>query len=209
MIYYTSVDETGRICATTPFKEYSSSDMFEFEFSSDFDFSTQYDYRIVNEKLVHEPAPLSKEQIEQEQMAKYHDQLETATVMFIRKNAANLSDKDALSTSMLFDIWKPDVKYVKGDIVRYKQDIYRIGQDHASQVQWVPGEQGTTALYSLINIDDGGYEVWKQWDGVSGIYQQGQIVRNPDDGKLYKSKIPNNTWGPPHKEPTMWEQYDA
>ena len=109
---------------------------------------------------------------------------------------------------MLFDEWRSDVKYTKGNIVRHKDNIYRIGQDHTSQTQWIPGETGTESLYSLIHIDEGGYEVWKAWDGISGIYKQYQIVRDPNDNKLYKSEIPNNVWGPPHEQPMYWKLYE-
>ncbi len=141
--------------------------------------------------------PPTEEEIAAQKEHERKTQLETATMMFVRTNTKTLSDKEVLSVSMLFDIWQPNTEYTK-------DDIYRIGQNHTSQKQWIPGEPGTESLYSLIHIDEGGYETWKEWDGISGIYDKGQIVRDPNDGKLYSSKIPNNVLGPPNKQPTYW-----
>lgn len=99
-------------------------------------------------------------------------------------------------------------EYEKDYIVQYGNDIYRIGQDHISQEQWKPGDEGTTNLYSLIRMDEGGYEEWKAWDGVSGIYNLDQVVKDSEDEKLYKSKTENNVWGPPHSVPEFWELYE-
>lgn len=57
---YVSVDETGRILATTEFEEYAEG-MSEFIFPDDFDFGTQNEYRIVDGELVHDPLPESPE----------------------------------------------------------------------------------------------------------------------------------------------------
>lgn len=48
---YVLTDENGRITATAEKKEYLSPDAFEFEFPSDFDFSTIGEYIVENGKL--------------------------------------------------------------------------------------------------------------------------------------------------------------
>ena len=58
---FVSVDEDGRICATTEFEEYRSDDMFEFEFPADFNFDDQGDYRILDGVLTYEPVEMSPE----------------------------------------------------------------------------------------------------------------------------------------------------
>ena len=105
--------------------------------------------------------------------------------------------------------WQVGFDYKKDWIIRHGENLYRIGQDHTSQEQWVPGADGTTALYSKIEITEGGYEVWQEWDGVSGSYANGQIVQDPTDEQLYKSLIDNNVWGPPSKQPNYWDLYEA
>lgn len=198
--------DTGRICATTDREEYSEG-MIEFDFPDDFDFGTQADYCIVNAELVHNPVPISEEQKQYEEKVKRQKQLQTATVMFVNENAPNFTDEQALELDLLFETWVKGMNCKKNHIVRHEGELYRIGQDHTAQEQWKPGDKGTTALYSHITLTEEGYEVWIPYDGVSGIYSEGQIVEDPEDGNLYKSKIPNNVWGPPRFALDYWELY--
>lgn len=119
----------------------------------------------------------------------------------------NLTDKEALNFQKFYPSWQVGFDYKKDWIIQYDGSLYRIGQDHTSQAQWTPGSEGTTALYSKISISEEGYEVWKEWDGVSGSYKSGQIVEDPNNNQLYISKIDSNVWGPPSEQPTYWELY--
>ena len=203
---YAMLDDDGRICATTDIEEYAEG-FIEFEFPDDFDFNNQSDYIIKDGVLIHSPKPLSDEEAQINEEIERQKQLQVATYIVVNESAPNLTDEQALSVSMLFNEWVVGKEYKKGYIVRYNGELYRIGQDHTSQEQWKPGDSGVTALYSHITITEEGYEVWKPWDGVSGIYAEGQIVEDPNDGKLYMSKIPNNVWGPPSQQPMYWELY--
>lgn len=120
---------------------------------------------------------------------------------------ADLSDEEAAASKPLFPQWEVGYDYKKDWIISYNGELYRIGQDHTSQEQWAPGSEGTTALYSKITISEEGYETWKEYDGVSGTYAKNQIVVDPTDSRLYKSKIDNNVWGPPSEQPDYWELY--
>ena len=120
---------------------------------------------------------------------------------------ANLTDTEALNVSNLYPEWTVDFEYKQNWIIRHADHLYRIGQDHTSQEQWIPGSDGTTALYSKIEIEEG-FEVWKEWDGVSGSYAKDQIVKDSTDNNLYKSKIDSNVWGPPSEQPDYWELYE-
>lgn len=203
---YVMLDDNGRITATTDCKEYAEG-MIEFDLPEDFDYSHQEDYRIEDGKLVRDPLPLSEEERLVNDEIERQKQLQIATIMFVNESAPNLTDEQARSIPLLFDEWVVGKEYKKDYIVRHNGELYRIGQDHTSQEQWEPGDEGTTALYSYIEITGEGYEVWKLWDGVSGMYDEGQIVEDPDDSQLYKSKIPNNVWGPPSQQPMYWELY--
>lgn len=203
---YVMLDENGRICATTDTKEYAEG-MIEFDLPEDFDYSHQEDYRIEGDELVKDPVPLSDEEKKVNEEIERQKQLQIATIMFVNESAPDLTDEQAFSIPLLFDEWKVGKEYKKGYIVRYNGELYRIGQDHTSQEQWKPGDSGVTALYSHITIAEEGYEIWKPWDGVSGMYDEGQIVEDPEDSQLYKSKIPNNVWGPPSQQPMYWELY--
>lgn len=122
---------------------------------------------------------------------------------------ADLTDTEAVQFKAVYPEWSELVgtEVKQGWIIAHEGELYRIGQTHTAQSQWVPGATGTDALYSHISINEDGYEVWKEWDGVSGLYNQDQIVHDPFDGdNLYKSKIPNNVWGPPSQQPNYWEK---
>lgn len=204
-----SADETGRIMATTDQEQFAEG-MTEFTFPDDFDFSVQHEYRIQNGELIHDPLPKSEEELAYEQEQQRSQQIQVAAELFVQTNSATLTDAQALSVPLLFKKWTIGDTYVKDEIVRYDDgELYRIGQPEITASNtYKPGDPGTTALYSHIEIGADNYEVWKEWDGVSGIYKQDQIVHDPfDDDKLYKSKIPNNTWGPPHEFPDLWEPY--
>ena len=121
----------------------------------------------------------------------------------------SISDDEAMNFKQFYPEWTVGCNYKKNWIIRHGEDLYRIGQDHTSQEQWVPGADGTTALYSKIDISEDGYETWQEWDGVSGSYAKDQVVRDPTDEQLYKSLIENNVWGPPSEQPVYWELYEA
>lgn len=207
---YVSLDETGRIGASTDIEEYAEG-MTEFTFPDDFDFTKQNEYRIVDGELIHDPKPPSEEELAAQEAMERQSQIQLAIPMMVQANSADIPDEQAVTIPLLFKKWTPGEKYTLHEIVRYEVDgeLYRIGQPEltASDV-YKPGDPGTGALYSHIEISEEGYEVWKPWDGVSGIYKQDQIVHDPeDDNNLYRSKIPNNTWGPPHTFPDLWDPY--
>ena len=205
---HVALTDDNRIGATTSYEEYASDDMIEFEFPEGFDFSKQDQYKIVDGELIFDPPPISEEEKAMEEEIRRREQIQTATILFVNANAKTLTNEQALSVSLLFDEWVKDTFYEKDQIIRYKDELYRIGQDHTSQEIYPPESEEVTALYSHITIDEEtGYEEWKPWDGVSGIYQTDQPVIDPNDGQIYISKIPNNVWGPPSQQPTYWKLY--
>ena len=120
---------------------------------------------------------------------------------------ANLTDDEAVNYISVYPEYKVGIDYKQNWIFRYGEDLYRVGQDHTSQEQWVPGEEGTESLYSKIEFTSGGYEIWQEWDGIAGSYSNGQIVQDPTDNQLYISKIDSNVWGPPSTQPDYWKLY--
>lgn len=139
-----------------------------------------------------------------------------ATDVLVSK-ATDLTNSDAGQVRNFIKDWREDTAYKKDRLVRYENEIYRIGQDLVSSLVFKPGDEGTTALYSHILLDDLGFEIWQEFDGVSGSYAFGQIVYDRDAGEHYTSNLPNNVWGPPSTQPDYWhvttaeefEQFDA
>lgn len=139
----------------------------------------------------------------------------TANVLISK--AADLSNTEAGQVRDFITPWDKGIKYKQGRLVSYLGEIYRIGSDHTSSSTYKPGDEGTTALYSHILLDDLGFEIWQEFDGVSGSYAFGQIVYDRDAGEHYTSDLANNVWGPPSTQPDHWhvttaeefEQFDA
>lgn len=51
----------------------------------------------------------------------------------------DLADDEAFNFKQFYPEWTVGFDYKKNWIIRYGEDLYRIGQDHTSQEQWVPG----------------------------------------------------------------------
>lgn len=122
---------------------------------------------------------------------------------------ANLNDAEATKYKSLYPEWTVGETYELGWIVSYEGELYRIGQPSitASEI-YLPGAAGTESIYSHIKVDEEGYEYWKAWDGITGLYDVGDIVRDPEDEQLYICISPNCTYGPPHSVPSFWELYE-
>lgn len=202
---FASTDDSGRVLVTTG-EDFATDDMEAFDFPEDFDFARQSEYRIVDGELLYDPLPVESA----EPVSTRAAQLEAAVLMLVREKAPTTTDAQALDFSELYEEYSDLTgKTVKqGQIIRHEGELYRIGQDHTVQAQWGPGQTGTEALYSRISIT-GGYEDWKPWDGVTGLYQSGDIRRDPEDGKLYICTGDNCTYGPPHSTPDFWEIYEG
>lgn len=142
--------------------------------------------------------------------------LRKATSVLVSETV-DLSNIDAGQVRNFIQDWCEGTAYKKGQLVRYENEIYRIGQDLVASSVYKPSDEGVTALYSHILLDELGFEIWQEYDGVSGSYAFGQIVYDRDAGEHYTSDLPNNVWGPPSTQPDYWhlttaeefEQFDA
>ena len=125
---------------------------------------------------------------------------------------ADLSDKEAVQYKALYpeytNLMGQTVK--QGWIIAHEGELYRCGQPTlVISETYVPGTTGTESLFSHIQIDEEGYEYWKEWDGITGLYNVDDIVRDPEDEQLYICISPNCTYGPPHSTPDFWELYNG
>ena len=203
---FIQTDDDGRITASTDAPEYADG-MQEFDIPEDFDFSKQHEYRIENGELIHDPLPPTDEEIEAQKQAKRREQMETATVLFVR--TASLTDEQALTVSELFEEWRDileDGRECEADsVIRHDGELYRVAQTHTPQSQWEPGAAGTESLYTHITKGVDGVDVWQRPTGAHDAYGIGDRVHYPDDdGPIYVSKIDGNTWSP-EEYPQGWE----
>ena len=113
----------------------------------------------------------------------------------IGKIVANQVTDDvvALSIQEFYDIWEPNMKYIKGQYVNHKEILYKVLQDHLSQEGWTP--DATPSLYAKVLIDPTGETVldWVQPDSTNA-YMKGDKVLF--EGITYVSTVDNNVWQP-------------
>lgn len=134
------------------------------------------------------------------------EQLRAVLQMF----AQSLPDEKAMEVATIYPKFKLGVLYKKDIIFSYGENevgdpqLYRVNQEHTSSEQWIPGAEGTTALYTAIGLNESGYPIWSQPSGEHDAYDIGDIVDYK--GTLYRSKINGNTYSP-EVYPNGWEIY--
>lgn len=131
----------------------------------------------------------------------YVDPYELISQVMMR---SDFSDNEARDYASFYPEWKVNTSYKQGWIIKYRDNIYKIVQDHISQAQWVPGTSGTESLYSSLTISEDGTQIWKQPTGAHDCYNSGDVVIYKK--KKYKSLINGNVWSP-DAYPTGWELY--
>lgn len=122
------------------------------------------------------------------------EQMRKALMMFTQ----TLPNDKAIEVPYIYEEWEAGRHYTTDTILRYGANdvgdpqLYRVEQDHTSQLAWNPA--ATRALYTPIGIDDSGYPIWAQPTGAHDAYDKGDVVRHKDE--LYISTIDANTYEP-------------
>lgn len=115
--------------------------------------------------------------------------------------ASTFTDEQALNCILLFPEWDGNgVTYLKDDRVRYKNKLFKVLQEHISQLDWIPG--ATPSLYVEIADPSIEYPEWKKPTGAHDAYSKGDKVTY--NGRKYVSTINANTYSP-DEYPTGWE----
>lgn len=134
------------------------------------------------------------------------EQLRRALQIF----AQTLPDNEALEVATIYPPYKVGVAYKVNEMFTYGENgtgdpqLYRVVQEHTSQVDWTPDV--TASLYNPIGLNEEGYPVWSQPTGAHDAYNIGDIVDY--NGTLYKSLIDGNVYSP-ESYPAGWEVYEA
>ena len=130
------------------------------------------------------------------------EQLRRAIQMFVQ----TLPEDAALEVATIYPKYGVGKAYKTGEMFAYGTNgvgdpqLYKVVQDHTSQVDWKPDV--TASLYVAIGLDDDGYPIWSQPTGAHDAYNKGDIVDY--NGTLYKSLIDGNTYSP-DAYPAGWE----
>ena len=117
---------------------------------------------------------------------------EEETKFALERAKETLSDEDALQCISIFDLWMLDMDYKKDQRIRYNDVLYKVLQDHHSQIDWTPDK----AVSLFVDIADPA-DPWPEWvrpTMAEDAYALGaQVTHN---GKKYISQIDANTTEP-------------
>lgn len=110
-------------------------------------------------------------------------------LLVLRTKAA---DEQAIDAAAVYPTWREGVAYVTGERVRYNEILYKVLQDHTSQIDWTP--ESAPSLFAKVLISDPEtIPEWTQPDSTNP-YQTGDKVTH--NGATWISTIDNNVWEP-------------
>lgn len=110
----------------------------------------------------------------------------------IEQATKSLDDEVALTAIELFPAWKAGKAYVMNDRVRYEGELYKVLQDHTSQIDWTPNL--AVSLFSRVADPSIEYPEWIQPTGAHDAYMNGDKVSH--NGKHWVSTVDTNVWEP-------------
>lgn len=123
-------------------------------------------------------------------------QLHRAIELFAQN--VTMTEEESMQIADMYEAWEANKLYVFDKIVKYgldienKSQLYRIVQEHTSQIDWTPEQ--TPALYKKIGFTEEGHPLWTQPLGAHDAYQTGDIVSWQEE--LWISTTNGNTWEP-------------
>lgn len=144
----------------------------------------------------------------EKRLAKQEEQTKAIYQTFILGKDLNKDQKENILAQ--FPPYQVGVKYKEGDKFVFDGKVYETIQEHTSQTTWIPSE--TNAIYkeylnlAIKNADGTPTEViaeFRQPTGAHDAYKIGDKVSYL--GKIYKSKLDNNTYSP-SGYPEGWEE---
>lgn len=119
----------------------------------------------------------------------------------------SINDSTIVTFKQFAPEWSVNHDYKKGEFLTYNNKYFRVSQDHKSQDQWHPGDEGTEALYYEIVLAPDGIIVWRQPIGAHDAPNTGDLRHYPDaDSPIYISKVDGNVYNP-ETYPAGWELY--
>jgi len=140
-----------------------------------------------------------------DKLKKLRENIENTTteVADIKKVTRKLVSKSDISADeykeiiSIYDDWQTGVAYSKGQVVKYKDELWEVIQGHSSQADWTP--DSVPALFKSVTAPktNDGVEIvpdFKQPTGGHDAYKKGDKVKF--EGKVYESVIDNNAYSP-------------
>lgn len=130
--------------------------------------------------------------------------MDSAFIRAAKISALSFTDAQALEVRDLYPEFELNHEYKKDERFTYNGRLFKVNQNHTSQGQWVPGEQGTESLYTNLEMSENGHLNWQQPTGAHDAYNTGDIVNY--NGQMYQSQINGNTTIPGSDE-RWWKVY--
>ena len=112
----------------------------------------------------------------------------------IEEVAETLDDEVAIESVELFPLWSGDsVEYKVGKRVRYENKLYKVLQEHTSQLEWTPID--APSLFAEILAGQEGTDIgeWVQPDSTNPYMTGDRVIF---EGEIWESLIDNNVWSP-------------
>ena len=116
-----------------------------------------------------------------------------------------LSDEQAISSSVLFPVWQAETTYTVGERVRYNNKLYKVLQDHDSQMGWEPLYAPSLFAALLIDEENNTILAWVQPDSTNGYKKGDKVIHNE---LFWVSSMDNNVWEPGLTN-SPWTEYIA
>ena len=122
--------------------------------------------------------------------------------------ASSLNETSAMEIATVYEPYVVGKTYKVDEYFTYGQNkvgdpqLYKVIQEHTSQVDWEPDK--TASLYTPVGLNNEGYPVWSQPTGAHDAYNKGDIVDY--NGTLYVSLMDGNAYSP-EVYPAGWEIY--
>ena len=106
---------------------------------------------------------------------------------------SEMTDNEALEKAILFPEWNyNNINYKINDRVLYNNKLYKVLQNHTSQIDWNP--QDAISLFTEVLIpDENEIPDWIQPDSTNPYMENDKVQHNE---KIWQSEIDNNVWEP-------------
>ena len=103
----------------------------------------------------------------------------------------DFDDETALANKELYPDWNGNgIPVVRGELLYYNKNLYRVNQSHTTQNDWLPDI--TPALFTKVSLDE--YPEWVQPTGAQDAYNTGDKCSH--NGKHWTSTLDGNVWEP-------------
>lgn len=140
-----------------------------------------------------ELAARASEQAGREAASLRASQTTVALGLLIGDRSPSLSDAEAEQVSALFPDWRETGVYKVGQVVRYRNNLYRALQAFTSQKDWTPDT--ASSLWKRVGTPDkAGVWPWSQPLGATDAYKKNSVVTH--NNKTWTSDIDANVWEP-------------